>query len=237
MALAPDTGIQFIPRGTTTSRTLRVTDGASDITIASGTYTLYKPDGTSHFSDTFSNNARTLILAADVDLGAGGREAWAFSVDGSAYEVIRRVIITDTLDSRMLLVGTQDVLALHAATFAQYPSGQTSWERQCTAATQHVLQILADRTAQGIGSADLLNADALRFPALYTAVRIIATDGYALTGSAAMAAIADDAESRVNDWLRRMKLVFDTDGDGAADRTDTPGAQTMGRPPPPLTGV
>lgn len=237
MSIAPDTTIQYIPRGSTTTRSLRVSSGATDLTIATGTFTLYEPDGTSHYTGTFTNNAISLTLAADVDLGAGWREAWTFTESAATYTVRRSVIVSDTLDSRMLLIGTADVIAVHPATLSQYPVGQTSWERPCTAATRMVLRQLADLTAQGQAGNDLLNADALYFPVLYTAIGLIMRDGYALSGPPSFAALADDADQRVADWWRRVTLRFDADGDGAADRVDRIRPQDTGSPPPSPVGV
>ena len=235
MAIAPDTTIQFIPRGGTSSRTLRVASGASDLTL-SGTYTLRNPAGTVVVNAAaFTSNAYTLTLADDVTLGAGWRESWTFSTGGQTYTVHRRVIVTETLDSRMLLVDHATLVALHSWLSAM-PSGYTSWEPQCVAATREVLAILADRSQQGIAG-DLLNADALYFPAVYAALRNIGRAGAALTGSASMQAFADTYEAELRDWLRRMKLSFDDDGDGLADRSDQLNASATGPLAPPPVGV
>lgn len=235
-SLAPDYRIQFIPRGITTSRGLVVTSGASDLTL-SGTYTLTDPSGTVLVNAAaFTNNAYSLsTLSSSATLGGGWWEEWAFTSGGNSYVVKRRVIVTETLDSRYNLVSHNALLAYHPW-LADMPSGYSSWDVACEVATREVLQIVADRTAQGLGS-DLLNADALALPALHIAVRNICTAGAALTGNPNLLATAGDAQASADDWFRRAKLQFDADGDGDADRTDTMAAQAVGFPPPSPTRV
>lgn len=228
MPIAPDTSIQYIPRGSTTSRTLRVASGASDLTL-SGTYTLYDETGASASTGSFNSNAYSLTLGGSVTLGGGWREKWAFTTGGASYEVWRRVVVTETLDSRMLLVDHASLLVFHPW-LASMPAGYTSWEPQCVAATREVLQVLADRTQHG-RNGDLLNADAMFFPAMYAALRLIGRAGAALTQSAEMQTMADTNEAEYRDWLRRMKLDMDVDGDGVADRTDAMQPDPSGFPP------
>lgn len=234
MAVAPETTIQFIPRGGTSSRTLRVASGASDLTL-SGTYTLRNPAGTAVVDGAaFASNAYTLTLADDVTLGAGWRESWTFTTGSQSYTVHRRVIVTETLDSRMLLVDHATLLVLYPI-LSYMPTGYSSWELQCVAATREILQILADRTQQAV-QGDLLNADALFMPTVHAALRNIGRAA-ALFGAEVYQTMADTHEAELRDWLRRMRLDFDTDGDGDADRTDRLAPDATGPLAPAPLGV
>ena len=231
MAHAPDRPVQYIPRGVQTARTLTVLSGASEVTL-SGTYTLFSASDppTTVSTGAFSANTYTFTPAADLPIGRGYVERWTYT-DGSNTRIVdRAVVITRGLDSQTLLTDHNSVIAHHPVLAPpNLPAGYTSWEVQCVAGTREILRILYERSAVGLGSADLIDAGTLAYPALYCTLRIIGRTG-ALTGSEMFQRMADDADAELTAWLRRMKLDFDTDGDTHADRTDTLGNEAAGHP-------
>ena len=122
----------FIERGVSQSMELEVWDGASLTAVASGTYTLIGPAGstieTGAVVVTANVAAYTWTPAAGATLGTGYMEEWALATASVTLPVFRRPAVVCHRRPWAPLTN-QDILDRQPK-LTDYPTGQTSWDPQ-----------------------------------------------------------------------------------------------------------
>ena len=231
---APDLSRPVIlPRGTVT-RTITVYDGASEASGVTGTYALFDRAGTSVASGSVSSGSVTITVPSDLTLGTGAYEVWTIASPTGIGAVQRPVIVSRSLDSRWNLVGHAQIIAARSWLAQAFPSGRTSWELHCAAASTEVYAMLVDRTRWASEIAyDLWDPSPLARPALFRALELIHRDAAALTGATQFEAEAARLAREFADWWERAALTWDSDGDQDRDTVaEAPGGVGFPRSPP-----
>lgn len=232
MTLPADTGgsarirmIAVLERARDNARVLQVRLAGAAVTVSSGTYTLYDPDGSVVVTASVTagaGSASYTVLAASVPAtlgyGAGYREEWALTLSTGETPIYRIPVV---LARRALHcpVTCEDMDERVPALARAFGSAATSLQRFADEAWILVVEHIVRATDFPEAIVDV---DSLRAPTLTTALglafRALAGSGGQSADTASQQALHYEAQARTA--LGQIRTRLDNDQDGLADLPD-----------------